>query len=82
MFKLNLATFGVEEKFRPMVVDVLKVTVVAIIIRLLSQNAGVSAGTVVEEFFSNEFINKILFQAVGFIFFWAIVYQSVDIKLK
>ena len=75
MFDLNLP---IEEKLRPMVVDVLKVTVVAVVIRFLNQTSGQSLG----EFFSQDFVNSLLFQAVAFAFFWAVVYQSLNIRLK
>lgn len=77
-FNLDLSTFGVQEKLRPMVVDVLKITTVAIVMQLLTLNANNQPLNLLTE----DFINNVLFKALGFMFFWMIVYQSVNIKLK
>lgn len=79
MVTLDLTYIGLKEKDRAMVNDVLKVTIVALVMEIFSLQLR---GVELSNLFSQPFVNKLLFQTLGFAVFYMIVKNTVDIKLS
>lgn len=73
------AWFGVTEKHRAMISDIIKLTSVVVVMELLRlQSEGAS---LVDGVLAPEFLNRLLFQAVGWAAFHLVVKNSVRVKL-
>lgn len=78
MFSLDLSSFGVSEKLRPMVNDIIKVSTVAIVIEAINLNM---AGSPFSLLLEQTFLNGLLFRTVGFMVYYMIINEMVYVKL-
>lgn len=69
---------GVSEKHRQMISDIIKITSVVVVMEVLRLQAE---GQGLDGVLAPEFLNRLLFQAVGWATFHLVVKNSIRVKL-